>query len=349
MLEEQNLKPNDKKRLDWPDVAKGICIIAVIAGHMGVDSFSRYVYLWHLPVFFLLAGYFMRPATDKKMIMNKARRLLFPYYVTGLVILVTSMFRTIRDHGPLFKESIRWIYAILYAAGDRWETPFYIPSIGAVWFLWALFIALVITNHFIEKRYGSIVVALIGFFGWLFFHIFHVWLPLSVLSGMLCSIYLLIGYHAKKLGFDPRKSHWTADVTSFIVLVFGAYIFKGFWLVHAYMGNGWFDFMISLFSSFFILRLSCFVCDHSGIIKKFFIFCGRNSLMILCLHIIDFRAIYISRYMDRMLSAFSLTLPKSAWLILLFMIRVLYVCLGSYLLNKIGPVRRIFFPEKRSS
>ena len=34
-----------ERRLEWPDAAKGICILAVIAGHMHIASFSRYVYL----------------------------------------------------------------------------------------------------------------------------------------------------------------------------------------------------------------------------------------------------------------------------------------------------------------
>ena len=43
------------------DVAKGIAIIAVVLGHIEMPAFlHRFIYLWHMLFFFVLAGYFFK-------------------------------------------------------------------------------------------------------------------------------------------------------------------------------------------------------------------------------------------------------------------------------------------------
>lgn len=42
-----------KNRILWIDVAKGICMISVIAGHMGVSVIKNVVFSYHLTVFFI--------------------------------------------------------------------------------------------------------------------------------------------------------------------------------------------------------------------------------------------------------------------------------------------------------
>ena len=53
----------------------------------------RLVFLWHLPVFFLISGYFLKKDRDSVIIANKAKRLLIPYYLTCSVICMISAIR----------------------------------------------------------------------------------------------------------------------------------------------------------------------------------------------------------------------------------------------------------------
>lgn len=39
------------------DSLKGVGIIAVVAGHIYTEPFARLVFLWHMPLFFLISGY----------------------------------------------------------------------------------------------------------------------------------------------------------------------------------------------------------------------------------------------------------------------------------------------------
>lgn len=95
-----DLDPSD--RLDWPDVAKGIGIVLMYYGHVlaripaiwadqgrgpGLEE-MRFIYAFHMPLFFLLAGVFFRPAHDAAMRCRElARRRLVPVVFFSLLLL----------------------------------------------------------------------------------------------------------------------------------------------------------------------------------------------------------------------------------------------------------------------
>jgi len=56
-----------KKRILYFDIAKGIAILAVIIGHLGglPDILGRFIFSFHMPLFFLISGYFMKPMSMK--------------------------------------------------------------------------------------------------------------------------------------------------------------------------------------------------------------------------------------------------------------------------------------------
>lgn len=58
-----------ERRLNYIDIAKGIGILMVFVGHCNElpDLLSRLIYSVHMPLFFILAGYFYRPeSTNNK-------------------------------------------------------------------------------------------------------------------------------------------------------------------------------------------------------------------------------------------------------------------------------------------
>ena len=95
---------DDKKReVEW-DVLKGILMICVIAGHLDVHEYVRmYIYAFHMPLFFLISGYFYHPLINedyipksssktntffwrlRRVISKKAYALLYPY-LTMLIL-----------------------------------------------------------------------------------------------------------------------------------------------------------------------------------------------------------------------------------------------------------------------
>ncbi|HGJ1140470.1 TPA: acyltransferase family protein [Streptococcus pneumoniae] len=70
-----------KVRINWVDFGKGFAIFLVLVGHVfiGLSESNKFsiandvllfliaqIYIFHIPVFFALSGYFFRPVSDLK-------------------------------------------------------------------------------------------------------------------------------------------------------------------------------------------------------------------------------------------------------------------------------------------
>lgn len=65
------------------DALKGILIVLVVLGHSGNDVIHNVVFLFHMPCFFMISGYFITE-TGKKIhqdIVNTFSKLLVPHFV----------------------------------------------------------------------------------------------------------------------------------------------------------------------------------------------------------------------------------------------------------------------------
>lgn len=86
-----------KTRYVWLDYAKVVCIFSVVFGHMtddGIVSFddtvSRFIYLFHVPAFFIISGILYRPKnymdTIKQLFLPVLffSLLMYPWYLYGI-------------------------------------------------------------------------------------------------------------------------------------------------------------------------------------------------------------------------------------------------------------------------
>lgn len=81
------------ERIGWIDFAKGVAIISVVLGHALDDDFSlcTFIYIFHMPFFFILAGYLLNldkwgGAKNFKNFLTKLfKRLLVPYYLANIL------------------------------------------------------------------------------------------------------------------------------------------------------------------------------------------------------------------------------------------------------------------------
>lgn len=89
-------------RLDYIDVAKGMCILLVVMGHIlqyncegnGARMVFDFIYSFHMPVFMLLSGYVVSLSRDRVVkenamvfIKKKFVSLVIPFLVWGLVVM----------------------------------------------------------------------------------------------------------------------------------------------------------------------------------------------------------------------------------------------------------------------
>ena len=74
------------------DIAKGIGIVLVVIGHYIPDNapswyigFVSFVYHFHMPLFFMIAGFFYERSIKKigywRFVRSKFERLMFPYFI----------------------------------------------------------------------------------------------------------------------------------------------------------------------------------------------------------------------------------------------------------------------------
>lgn len=140
------------KRMMWLDLAKGLAILLMVLGHcLAADcALHDFIYSFHMPLFFLAAGFTMRAKSRQQVIKSSARRLLVPYFIV-CGILFAFAFVSPNTLNANLDTQRSWpvvLVEILYASGDSgviWGHMF--QAIGALWFLPCLFVARILLNE----------------------------------------------------------------------------------------------------------------------------------------------------------------------------------------------------------
>lgn len=121
-----------KKRINWIDWSKSVCMFLVVLGHCHIQEsqqmVTQVIYSFHIPLFFFLSGLLCPKSISLSSLKKDLRFLILPYFVYGiLMILVFSCLSkdfTFDRYWCQFQE-----LCLGYDAG-----------VGAIWFLPALFI-----------------------------------------------------------------------------------------------------------------------------------------------------------------------------------------------------------------
>lgn len=137
---------SEKQRVQWIDYAKGIGIFLVVLGHtirgiVGnsilestalVQFVDRWIYAFHMPLFFLISGLFVQRSLQKPFntfIVDKFQVLAYPYFVWSILQGILQL----ATYGKL-KTSEAWLSLLKII---------YEPTMQ-FWFIYTLFIILII-------------------------------------------------------------------------------------------------------------------------------------------------------------------------------------------------------------
>jgi fucose 4-O-acetylase-like acetyltransferase len=139
-----------RARVEWIDIAKGIGILCVVLGHVsGAGMAGRVVYLFHMPLFFLLSGLLFRPVADSAgYARRKAVHLLVPY-ATGVALAGTVYLAHQLAHRARPLPLAPWTAALLWG-GARFDGYF-----GVLWFLTCLYLAQQLLNLMMLRMSGA--------------------------------------------------------------------------------------------------------------------------------------------------------------------------------------------------
>ena len=191
-------------RLSYMDIAKGFGILCVIVGHMGNETINRVVFSFHMPLFFIVSGYFLsQKNTPKEVLCRRCKQLLPPYIFTCFCILLLSILKNsigifigMKSINDLFFDLAKWIYASLYGAGTNHYSPFRVIQIGAIWFLLAMIIGSYIVKQIETRKNPVLWLIAVGCLG--YFSSKLIWLPWSIQSAMTASVFIYMGVLIKR-------------------------------------------------------------------------------------------------------------------------------------------------------
>lgn len=94
-------RKDSNKRIDYFDIAKGIGILIMIIGHMNLKQYpliKNFIYSFHMPLFFIISGYFFKVKDNKTCIRNIFGRLIKPYIITCIIIIIIQVVKVISTH-----------------------------------------------------------------------------------------------------------------------------------------------------------------------------------------------------------------------------------------------------------
>ncbi|MCC6920899.1 MAG: acyltransferase family protein [Alphaproteobacteria bacterium] len=161
------LRGDGAARLAWLDAARGLGIVLVVAGHTFNDPLIRSpIFLFHMPLFFLLAGYTMKAEPFGGMFVKRVRSLLVPYL--SFFVLVTAIdvaLGRVFDH-PV---SLDWNHPLGALGTALYGGQMLKGSYAVFWFITCLFAAQMVFGWLLARlpdlrdlRWAAILLACLG-------------------------------------------------------------------------------------------------------------------------------------------------------------------------------------------
>ena len=348
---------NKGKRLSTFDLVRGICMLSVVGCHFDEGLFRKINFTFNLPAFFLIGGFFY--SVNRGRLKDRTVRMLKPYVFSVLLIAAVDTLKVpagalLRGYDfPVLQtmwERFRyWLLAGLYGSGLRIDFfSLRLPYIGAIWFLLAHIWNMVFmeltwagTKRLPEEKrpLALMIVSVVLFvLGW--WSAKFTWLPLSV-QAACCSFFLFaLGY--------VLKPHLPALLHNRKAMLLCGFLWA-VQLAHSIV-KGHMD-MVRCLYPFFLMELIGGAggdllllaggdrWERSGKfvkLRKFFEWIGRNTLPFLCFHLVEMSIVPWQR-----LDALGLNYVLENAII--FNLKVVWGVFWVYVVNRVKPLRKIFF------
>ena len=276
----------EPKRIQFVDLAKGVCIILVIFGHCNCPLEIAGLSIVRMPLYFMLSGLFFKTYGGiKSFSIKKTNKILIPFlffYLLGCFILYL----------------LKWLKPELLVTDSRglldlFDNRQYFN--GPIWFLLALFWCNLmfcgISAYIKNNIHQLLSICLIGFCGW-YLGYKNCFLPLFIDVAMTSLPFFTMGYFLKKTDILYPNRYDKYNILFFLV----------FWLVsiliertmhqrmslHYNIIEGWSTYLLAFTSVMSIL----FICKTANHIP-FITYIGRYSIVLLCIHHMIYRPLIL--------------------------------------------------------
>ena len=196
------------KRIDWIDQVKGFGIFLVVYGH-NFPITEKYIYSFHMPLFFLIAGIFHPTIQNKFSIIKRVKSILVPYFLWSFLLFIFWVFL-----GRFYGESANFnlsVYdnfiGIFYAQGGRAFMDWGIP----MWFLPTIFLTFLLF-YFIKKLNNKylecLLVIILSTFVFLLPYFCNIKFFWSFDVALVSLIFYALGFYSKSIITTKKKPSW---------------------------------------------------------------------------------------------------------------------------------------------
>lgn len=273
-------------------VCKGIGIILMVIGHAGCPQpIHDFIYLFHMPLFFIITGFLFKTKyleTPYTFLRRKISTLYKPFLIFNLIALNIAFIKEyiIRDIFDFNLYINRFIKIICFTR--QYEI------FDATWFLKSLFISniVVFILLYIQKKRGlsirfpiiiSILFLIIGYLIYTYKGI----IIYDLQRELMIPILLMIGIILKKYQPIILYSNYLLSTCAFLMLLIASRFFT-FEMVASEIVNPIVFLIFSIIGFYFIYSISKKINRY-----KLITYIGDNSLSILLLHQIGFYSLQI--------------------------------------------------------
>lgn len=286
-------------------IAKAIGIIMVVVGHCSITPMllRDFIYLFHVPLFFFLSGYLLKNEYLDKVqvfVKRKITGLYFPYQKYAIIfILLHNVFFRIDIYGNVYDYNGQYqhIYSSFYDYGYNILRALFMCTneqlLGGLWFLRTLFIASIIgvllmsyirsiNRRLLILFFVGIICALCGVYD------FKVFIHLKIV--FLALFMYIVGFLYKQ-HYENRISRgkWNVFFAGSSVLI--ASLFFPLTYADFTLQTSFYYFAIAILGIFFTINMSYFLSKKQFFGKRFLVFIGNHTLIILALHFLAFKLI----------------------------------------------------------
>lgn len=284
-------------RIVWADYCKFFAISCMVLGHIDInDSFRTFIYMFHMPVFFFLSGYFEKGRSILLTLRNVLRTLFIPYLFFSFLSLLWCWTSPV-VHPELYPDmhSMQQIFLSafigMFLMDDTVKSFAFLPNF-ALWFLVALIVVKVLFSclyaitKYINQKYEFIfwiVAVLCSVMSFLLLRKIYYF---SLDSAMMGLPFYIAGFLIRQSGLLINQLY--VKYAPLLVILLGGYL----WLWGRENGNinmdgGIYGHSILLFylnamiGICFLISISL-ICSRSLI--KCILFLGENTLVVLAVH-----------------------------------------------------------------
>ena len=339
----------------WIDVAKGIGILCVVAGHaitflnhenttFIVSTIRNLIYSFHMPLFFFLSGFLLNYSPGPlQFIRKKIKRLVIPYFftyiVTSVFLFISYILIKIPDSFSGFHYFLGMLYGTLLQFRIQTGTDVFSP----LWFLPALFCALLISYALLrifdkDPILGFLTIIVTICVGCVL-GMSNIHLPWGFDIAMVAQLFVIPGIYLKKSGYTEIKN---LNVCSMAVLSLGFIVAFYFNRIPSMGVGDYFNPFLFWVAAVCAIIGICYLSYYLALaspIGELLSFFGKNSLVILCFHTLPLIGIhYVGRFLSPRLYGlyFSNVLFEIACM-LMFSILIIFI------IQKIPFVKRIYY------